>query len=104
MEISNSPVLKRRRLIRILSAIFVVVEFCIALTADTLFTLEEITERVYVLRAVLFYWVVLTLYIWFVINNHTILRRIWNKTTLILLDILLLLILITSFLFRNLTI
>lgn len=101
---------KRRKLIRIMTIIFIVAEFCASLTSALWFKFDEIYDIAMNQSIFPWYWAgififmyggIASLYFWFIMNNHNIFSSILDKTTVYILDIILTLSIAIGLFFRN---
>lgn len=81
---------------RKIASIFILSEVTLSLFIT--FWPELVSDKM--LEYYLIYPTIVSLYVWFVINNHKIFHRFWDKTTLILLDAILLLALLMALVFK----
>lgn len=73
-------------LMRAQAAIFMFLEFLLTLAVAR--SLQEDYWLGLLMSLPVYLWAVLTLCLWFVINNHTVFKKLWDRFTLLLLDIL----------------
>lgn len=104
------PTEKRSKLIRIMSMIFIVAEFCASLTSALWFKFDEIYNIAMEQSIFPYYWGgilifmyggIASLYFWVIMNNHNIFNSILDKTTVYILDIILTFSIAIGLFFRN---